>query len=285
MKQFLVAYSIITIVTAAICSVNVGAVASLLIQPLQVKTTIQPSETQKGFLDIGNPGAQSVIVKTSVQAFKQINNTGELEFYNDSQMAAGIIPDLSTFVIGPHETYRMYYALNGTKLPAGDSFAVLFFETVMHASGGVSPEVRVGTLLSITNGTPGDRKAAITGLSVPFFQLDNAVKGTYRIKNTGDTTKSTGFYPDVDVKITPFDQSQKVTSSLIFTGNERDNAFTVATHKIGFYKVHVAFGTTSREVWVFIASPWQIVLIMLVLFAIIFALFSYKKRLPFRHKQ
>ena len=243
---------------------------SLQLRPLEVKTTIPSGETQKGYVDISNPSAQSITVKTYVSAFLQVNDAGDLEFYNDPEVQAGITPDFSQLTIGSHEAYRLYYVLNGAKLPSGNVFAVLFFETTSPSvNNGVTPALRVGTLFSIVNGTPSEHSATITGLSVPFWQLGGKVEGAYTVKNTGKAINSTGFYPEVAIDISPLDQRQNVASSLVFAGRERQTDFSVTTGRFGFYKVRASFEGSTRETWIFVATPWQLVLVLLVLSGLI----------------
>ncbi len=236
---------------------------SLQVQPLHIKTTIGKSERQKGYLDIANSGAEALTVETSVQAFRQINDKGDLQFFDNEKVAAGILLDETTISLEPHETFRMYYVLDGTKLPAGDISAAIFFTTTSGEVSGVTPEVRVGTLLSIVNGKAGARQAELTKLSVPFFQLEGKVKGTYSIKNTSDS-RGGGFFPDVQVQLSPLDQSTTVESSLVFPGVERQNQFSMSTNRFGFYYVEAQFGSSKRGAWVFVASLWQLIVICVV---------------------
>jgi len=245
---------------------------SLQLQPLDIKTTLKKAETQKGFLDIANSGAETVKIKTSVQTFRQIDNTGNLQFYNDDKVSAGIALDMNEITLGPREVFRMYYALSGAKLPEGDVSAAIFFTTETGEVAGVTPAVRVGTLFHITNGQPGVRQAEITGLSVPFLQLNGKITGDYTVKNTSDPTKSGGFFPDVDVKVAPFDQKQTETSSLVFPGIERDNQFALSTSRFGFYYVQAQYGNSTRGVWIFVASLWHLVVIAaVILMALVYA--------------
>ncbi len=243
---------------------TVGAV-SLQLAPLDVKTTLKKDENQKGFLDIANPSSVPVTVNTSVQAFRQINSKGDLEFYDDPKIRAGVLLDLDKITIEPQGVFRMYYVISSTKLPEGDISAVIFFTSSGNEAAGVNSAVRVGTLLHITNGQPGERQAEITGLSLPFWQLSSQVQGDYTVKNTSDPTKSGGFFPKVEVKVAPFIATQTVEASLVFPGIERQNTIAIPTTGFGLYRVDVSYGTSTRSSLVFIAAPWHLVLLALLI--------------------
>lgn len=230
---------------------------SLRIQPLSYQTVLGIGERQKGFVDITNPTAQTVTVTTSVQAFRQVDDKGSLQFYNDAAVINGVTPDLSEFELGARETVRMYFIIDGTKLPSGDVFAALFATIKPQASTGTSQQaVRVGTILSIVNGTPGARQATITHMLVGFFQFDTKITGTYTIKNTADMATTTGFYPKVTVGISPLKQQQVATSKLVYAGRSRDNSFQLETARLGLYRVTVSYLGSSESQLVFIVSGW-----------------------------
>jgi hypothetical protein len=170
-------------------------------------------------------------------------------------------------------------------LPEGDVSAAIFFTTETGEVAGVTPAVRLGTLFHIVNGTPGARAAEITHLSVPFFQINGKISGDYTVKNTSDPAKSGGFFPDVDVKVAPFDQKQTVTSSLVFPGIERDNQFTLSTQRFGFYYVQVQYGSSTRGVWVFVATLWQLMILSAVIIAVLFYAFRRRFRKIFHNNR
>jgi hypothetical protein len=229
----------------------------LMVQPLQYNITLKQGERQKGFVDVTNPSSLVATVVTSVQAFRQIDNKGTLQFFDSTATKEGIIPDLNTFELGPRETVRLYFVVDGTKLPSGDVFAALFV-TIQPPStatvSGTRQTVRVGTILSIVNGTPGSRTADVTDLSVGFFQFNTKITGTYTVKNTADPTKTTGFYPEVMIQMTPLQQRQASTSRLVYAGNTRTNPFELTTSRFGFYRISASYQGSQQSRWVFIVS-------------------------------
>lgn len=251
----------------------------LRVAPTTYQTTLKQGEKKKGVIDVTNPDdKETLVVTTSTQAFRQINSGGDLEYYDDPQVAAGLVPDFATFTLKPHETMRMYFLLDGTKLPSGNVFGALMFTTksnVAISTTEVVSEVRVGVLFSIVNGTPSTSQATITNVDIPFWQLSGVVKGNYSVKNTGDVTKSTGFFPDVTVAMSPFSKQTIVTSPLVFPGIERTHGFEMSTGRFGFYMVTVSYGETKKEAWVFVAQPWQIAGILLVI-AVVAGVFGWR---------
>lgn len=246
-----------------------GAI-SLKINPPDYRVTLKSGEKQKGVIDVGNPSGAAVKVTTSVQGFRQIDDQGNLEFYDDPKVSEGVRLDLDNFELGPNETMRMYFLVDGTKLPEGDVYAAVFFTTVpSDRSVGVTQSVRLGTLLSIINGRPGERKADITKLDVPFVQFGDQVTGSYAVKNTSDPKTKSGFYPDVRITMNPFETKQTNTSKLVFAGRERVNDFTVNSSRFGFYKVRVEYNGSAHEAWVLVLNPVGLIIFGLAIVAVI----------------
>lgn len=229
---------------------------SLKVAPLEYRTSLGQAEKKKGFIDVSNPSDQKMIVKTSVQAFRQIDDQGTLQFYDNEQLSKGVLLDLDEFELGPKEAVRMYFLLDGTKLPTGDVFGAIFFTTSpSQASAGVGQSVRLGTVLSIVNGTPGSRQASVTDISLPQFSFNPQIKGTYTIKNTADPSKSTGFYPQVSLKTIPFGESKEVAGKLVFAGRTRVNEFSINVPPIGIYRVDAQYGNSTQGKWIVVAHP------------------------------
>lgn len=257
---------------------------SLKMQPLIYKDALKQGEQKKGFVDISNPSASKLTLVTSVQAFKQIDDKGSLQFYDSSQVSAGITPDLSEFELGPHEAIRMYFLIDGTKLPSGDVFGALFVSTKPSDAPGVGSAVRLGTLFALTNGTPTEHKAEITSLSVPFWQFGDTIQGSYRVKNVAKAGESTGFFPDVTVAVRPFDQQTQQEGKLIFAGRERENTFELTSSRIGFYKVSVAYGDSRQSRLVFMVTGYWRLIVLATIVLILLAVVIVWKRLTYTRR-
>ncbi|HRJ06711.1 MAG TPA: hypothetical protein PK096_01875 [Candidatus Saccharibacteria bacterium] len=255
-----------------------AAALSLKVAPLEYRTELSKGEKKKGFIDVSNPTGQTVVVRTSAEGFKQIDDNGSLTFFKSEQIQAGVKLDLKEFTLGPRQALRMYFILDGTKLPPGDVFGAIFFTTTpAKATTGVGQSVRLGTILSVVNGTPGERKADVTSLSVPFLQLDETISGTYSIKNTGDPAKASGFYPEVTVSSWPGGQPKKITGSLVFAGRERENSLRQQLG-VGIHRIEVAYGDSKQASWVIAITPWMLVGLTLVLLIVSIELWLFKKR-------
>lgn len=231
----------------------------LKVAPLEYRTTLKTGDKQKGFIDISNPSDQKVTVRSSVQAFRQTDNQGTLQFYDDEQVAAGTRLDLDEFELGPKEAVRMFFILDSTKLPSGDVFEAIFFTTnPTKPTVGMGEQIKLGTLLSIVNGAPGPRDAVITDVKLPFLQFDSSVRGTYTIRNTADPHAATGFYPTVSLRAQPFGERTQQRGKLVFAGRSRQNSFRVDTPPIGLYKVSVGYRNGVQSRYVLVMTPLAI---------------------------
>ena len=251
-------------------SVNQVDAQSLKIEPLLINEAIQKGEKKKGFVDISNPTTQTLRLLTSVQAFRQKDNSGGLEFFDNEQVRAGLIPDLKEIELGPREAVRMYYLVDGTKLPQGDVFAALFVSTAPEQErSGVAQAVKLGTIFTLVNGTPGPRNAEITFLSSSFFQFGDSINGRYTIKNTADPQLSTGFYPEIKLRLAPFGTEQNIRSSLIMAGVERTTGFSFPDNRFGIYELSASYGSSvKKQYMVVMTGAWKL-MIPAVLFLIL----------------
>jgi hypothetical protein len=222
-------------------------------QPLQYQESLKKGERKKAFVDITNPSSQATKVQFQVQGFKQIDDKGNLVFYDDERLRSGILLDFDQAEIPAKKTLRLFFIADGTKLPTGDVFAAIFAYTKSNA-GIAAPSVRIGTLLILTNDTPGSRSAEITDFTIPFFQFGSHLSGSYTVKNTANQNEATGFYPAITVAIQPFKSQYEQPAKLLFAGVSRSSSFTIEESRLGFYKVSVAHGGSIKERWVFMAT-------------------------------
>ena len=258
MKHFIAVVGFLLV--AFIAPAQSVSAATLQIAPLEYRTKLEKGEVKKGYVDINNPTDKKVKVATEVQAFRQINNDGGLQFYDDKLISKGIKPELEAFVLGPREAIRLYFTINGNKLPSGDVYAALFTKTQpAKPTNGVGQQVRVGTILSIINKTPGSRDAEIVAVNASPFQLGSTVQGTYSIKNTAPKNTSSGFYPTSRIDVWP-GQSFEHEGSLIFSGITRENSFTYSDIAPGIHKVTVSYGNSAASQWVVVVPAWLLLI-------------------------
>ncbi len=258
--------------------------SSLKLAPLEYRTTLKKGEKKKGFIDISNPSPSTVRVRVSVQGFRYIDDKPTMQFFNDEQLSEGIRTDLSSFTLKSRQAVRMYFLVDGLKLPSGDVYAGIFFTTEpTKQANGVNQRIKVGTLLSMVNGTPGARKASITGINVPFVQLGDTIKGTYTLYNPADPKKSTGFYPNVKLKKWPGSGERNETALLLFAGRSRVNDILYENVGFGLHRIELAHGNSSRTAWVFVISKGLALLVGIIAAAALLELSLYRRRKNRRH--
>lgn len=250
---------------------------SLQIQPLLYKENFKPGEVKKGFINVSNSGASTVTVITEVQAFKQIDNQGNLQFFDSKEVTEAIVPDLKEFQLQPREALRLYFSIDSKKLPGGDNFAALLTRTKGDAQNGIASNVRVGSLLVIQNGEPGPRNAEIKGISTSFFQWGKGAKAVVQVKNTADPNKTTAFFPIISASLKPFGSNIKIAnppaSPLIFAGITRSVNIELPSNVIGIYRMDVSAGKNVESKWVFLITGfWRWVVVGLALLIPVFLL-------------
>ncbi|MEO7904923.1 MAG: hypothetical protein ABIR91_03970, partial [Candidatus Saccharimonadales bacterium] len=200
MNRYVIGGAFLLSVAIALCVVSsVEAEASLQVQPLQYVETLKKAERKKGFIDVTNPQPVEVGIELDVQGFRQVDNDGNLSFYDDQQLRDAIQLDYASIRIPAHRTLRLYFAVDGTKLPVGDVFAVIFAKIVNDRRTGAEPSVQVGTLLLLTNQTPGARQARVTSLQAPLLQFGSTLRGQVTLQNTAPANTSSGFFPEFTV--------------------------------------------------------------------------------------
>lgn len=215
-----VLFGLVTLLSIFILQTDTANAASLKIAPQNYDTTLQKAEVKKGFFDVSNPSNESVKVAFSVEAFRQIDDEGSLEFYSSEQLSSGVKLDYDSITLGPREAYRVYFLLDGSKLPEGDIFGALFASTVPRQQGGSAQSVRVGTLLTIQNGTPVAHRAQIADFRTSWFQTGESLSASMRVKNPSDPKEATGFYPTVRIATAPYG-GRDVKGPLLFAGRTR----------------------------------------------------------------
>lgn len=245
-----VAIGVIVLLALASAPVSPASAVSLRVTPLKYQTTLKSGEKQTGHVDISNPEADTVDVAFEVQAFRQTNNEGSIEFYDDEAVSAGVLLDLKTVELGPHEVLRLMFQVDGTRLPQGEVFAAILAHTVPHDAQGSAQAVRVGTILEITNGTPGAHKASVDELTAPFLQIGDGISATFVVRNDDLTTQTTGFHPPVTVRVSPY-AKREVVGPLVFAGHSRTVAYKDPGNYFGFVRMQVSTSDSSKEQLVF----------------------------------
>lgn len=255
MRKLLYAAAFLALLVAASASSTAYA-ESLRIQPLQYQTELKKGEKKKGYVDITNPANETVTVNLYVNGFSQVDDHGNLTFFDSEQIRNGLLLDYDTATIGAHQTLRLYFIADGAKLPTGDVFGVIFAETKSAGQPGTNTTVRVGSLVMITNQTPGPRDAEITKLDVPFMQLGDGVGGVIAVKNPAPKNTATGFFPAMTVELISWGGKRDFKGPLVFAHNTRTFDFYMPANLFGFYLVKVKANNTEKSTAVFLMTGW-----------------------------
>lgn len=263
MKGFAARY-VVGAIALAIALAGCGSpqawAASLKVQPLQYNATLAKGEVKKGFIDISNPSGSTLHLATSVQAFRQTDDDGSLEFYDNPQVAAGITPDFAELTLLPRRAIRMYFLVQADKLPSGNVFAALFVSSKATEGSGseVLESVKLGTLISLVNGTPPSQHAAIVGVTAPLFQFGSGVTASYRVKNTAQEKQATGFYPRIQATLKPLGLSRQTDGPLVFASRTRQREMTLPASVFGVYYLNVAASDGAKGAWVIaVTGYWR----------------------------
>jgi hypothetical protein len=251
-----VVLGIATIATILTLPTPSGAL-SLRTAPLSYDAVLAKGESKKGAIDITNTGNELAEIKIAVQAFRQVDDSGSLEFYPDEQIAAGVRLDYTEATLGPKETLHLIFLLDGTKLPTGNVFAGIFATTRSASLSGVAQAVQVGTLLMIQNGTPMSQEVVVGQLDAPFFQVGDAVTATISLKNMSDPKRNTGSFPNITVALKPYTE-KTIKGPLIFAGRARMVEYRHPGDYFGFIPLKVTVGGSSKAIPVFaVTGYWR----------------------------
>ncbi|MEO7617333.1 MAG: hypothetical protein ABIS59_00660, partial [Candidatus Saccharibacteria bacterium] len=252
----------------------VSADASLQLNPLKYEDSLPNDTVKQGFVEVSNPSDTSITVTTSVRGFKQADLDGNLAFFDDPQLTAGIIPDLPSFVLGPREAIRVTFSVNPSKLPKGGVYAALFFRTQPEAgSSNVSyllESANIGTLLLLQNGASGKPSGDISKLSIPLFQFGNGIKGSIVYNNSDRNTGGTAITPRLSVKIPFFGQNHPVNGSLVLPQSSRNISFSLMGSYFGVLPIQIAAtGTLHRTAWIIVCTGWYSYALLVIIIALL----------------
>jgi hypothetical protein len=250
--------------------------ASLQLNPLKYEDTLPDATVRQGFVEVSNPSDTSVTVTTSVRGFKQADLDGNLAFFDDPQLTAGIIPDLATFSLGPREAIRVTFSVNPAKLPRGGVYAALFFRTQPEASASnvsyLLESANIGTLLLLQNGPSGKASGEISKLSFPLWQLGGGIKGAITYHNKDRNTGGSAVTPRLSVKIPLIGKEHNPSSALVLPQSSRIIPVTLAGSYFGILPLQVsAEGAATKTIWIIACTGWY----SYVLLVLIVALFGW----------
>lgn len=255
--------------------------STLKITPLRYDASLEKGEKKKGFIDITNPTGETVKVALSVQAFRQIDDSGALEFYDNETIRSGVLLDLDEAELGPRETLHLAFVLDGTKLASGDNFAAIFASTVPSTVGAGEQAIRVGTLFLISNGTPTAHEAVVKNLSGQLVQLGEGLHLNFDVQNTADKNTTTGFSPTITVTAWPY-VNDTITGPLVFAGRTRSVEYIKKGNYLGILAITVTTGGSKQTMYrLAITGHWRVFLpIVLTAIALTVWLVRYVRKHP-----
>lgn len=257
----------ITLVVGIFCAIgtafgihSTASAKSVSIAPLEYQAKLDDGENKKGFIDVMNNNAGPVTLQFGVKGFRQTDDQGHLEFYDNPSYSKGIKLDLNNIALDPGEGARVYFLLSGKDLPKGDIFAAIIASPVVNKKSKVLsiPSASVGTLLMLENGTGSDHHAAITALETNWLQTGTSIESRIIVHNTDSKDdKTLGFMPELNIGIQPY-ISEKVTSPLIFTGFSRVVSYQKEGSFFGPLRLRVMTGDSVQSRWIFaITGYWR----------------------------
>lgn len=264
-------------------------VAGLQLNPLKYEDTLTTTTVKTGFIDVANPSDAAVSIATRVQGFRQADLEGRLAFFDDADLSAGIQVSLDRFELGPREALRVMFNVDPTKLPRGGVYAAIFFQTLPPEQSSnhsyVSESAKIGTLLILNNGGPGQHLGEIKNLSLPFWQVGPGLRsGSITYRNTDRSHQAIGFNPVLTARIFPWGHPQNLTTGLVLPGSTRHFALERPGSYAGLIPVTVTDRDSghSRTVWVLACTGvyrFILPIVLMALLAIVLALRGQKPKL------
>ena len=277
MSRRLILFGLLVGIISSLLLTDISHATTLEMRPLIYRDSLKSGDKKRGFVDISNPSGKTLELRTSVQAFRQISDHGDLEFYDSAKLSSGILIDLDSFTLKPRETLRLYFLIDGTKLPEGDVFAAIFASSYEDRTQGTNLMVRVGTLLVISNATPAKHVAEVDRLEAPFFQVGDSVTASLDIRNTTDTKNANGFYPEIQMLLQPY-ASKTVTGPLVFAGRTRTIDYRDPGNYFGPMLLQAKSGDSHKSQLIFAVTGYWRWLAPLIFVVITFIGLLFKKR-------
>lgn len=249
---------------------------SIEIHPTIFKeVTLKQGERKKSYVDVVNPTATKQTVVMKAQGFRQTDDSGSLDFYNDDRIAQGVKLDLNNFELSPREAIRVYFLLDGSILPSGEVFAAIFAQTSPTVQA-AAQSVQVGSLLAIINGTPSSHVGDISQLSASPLQIGGSIDAHYAVKNPANDKMATGFFPEITVRAWPYD-TRNVEGPLLFAGRTRSIQYHQPGNYFGIINLQVSAGGQQASRLLFAVTGYWRWLAPLILVVAIVGAWAVKK--------
>ncbi len=249
--------------------------AGLQLNPLRYDDVLSTDVVKNGYIDVSNPSDTTITVSAKVRGFKQADLDGNLVFFDDAQLTAGIIPGLTTFNLGPREAIRVVFSVDPKQIPRGGVYAAIFFQTVPAVTTGtttfINETTNVGTLLMLQNGGSGVKTGQIASFSLPFLQTGAGLDGQVVYRNTNRNTGGVAFTPTLTSNVLPWGQGATLTGPFIMPSSARQFDFKRPGSYFGLLPVtlHDQQGGAAVTRWVFACTGWYQWLLLVLVIALV----------------
>lgn len=249
--------------------------AGLQLNPLKYEDKITGDTVHRGYIDIANPADTSVTVQTSVRGFRQVDLDGNLAFYDDATLSAGIIPDLPSFELSARDAIRMYFSVVPTKLSHGAIYAAIFFRTIPtngpSDTSYLTASANLGTLLILQNGRANAPSGKISSWNLPYFQFGSGIGGIATLLNTS-SQEASPLTAELESKVGWIGTPAKVASGLVTPGTSRNFHIFRTGSYIGILPVQLRDTNTGASAtgWTLVCTGWYRFVLPILIVTILF---------------
>lgn len=201
-----------------------ASLPSLRISPLKYTAALQLGHPKVGYIEAANPTGAPMHVTVEVEAFRQINDRGELEYYPDERLSSAIKPGLTSFDLGPREAIRVKFTIDPNRLGPGGAYGVIFLRTASggHAASQINTSERIGTLLILNVAGAGTTAGRISDLHLPAFVYGGTTLPlTFNYQNTGQGSQALAFSPTFSIATGWRSKPRALTGPFVFPGRTR----------------------------------------------------------------
>jgi len=209
-----------------------AALPELRLSPLKYTEHLQLGHPKIGWIEADNPTGATAHVELEVQAFRQINDRGELEYYNDERLKSAITPALPSFDLGAREAIRVKFTIDPNRLGPGGAYGVIFLRVSSGnpAASQINTTARIGTLLILDVAGGGTKSGYITSLAVAGFVYGSrpVLPVDFSYTNTGKGAAALAFAPDLKATLGWFGKAQHFTGPFVFPDRKRSAQIKVA---------------------------------------------------------
>lgn len=256
---------ICSVMLFSLAHVSIAQAASIKVSPLKYEQQLSQGKILVGAVDVSNPSDTQQKFSARVQAFRQTNEAGELEFYSDQAIETGVLVDQPEFTLGAHQVARIFFSINPDKLPQTGIYAAVLFDTnpnQPNTATQLSTSVSSGTLLILDNTRGGTKTGEIINVRAKFWQFGSGISAFTTYKNTGSGTSAVAFNPQLALKAVPWGRAQEHTGSLVFPGNQRQIKVTKQGNYFGMLPLQVSDVETGtiKTKWVFALTGYWVVI-------------------------